>query len=181
MLRKELRQMAKAQRMMTYTGSGRPYLDPRRRWPRPDPHTVIERLLGTELPDREGEAVGLLLFGKNVQQLREWWDTAVRAERMERFLEASQQYNLIAARVLAEDYLTPQKRIAVWLPRTKAGALQTQGAVWSLLDRARRRVGAKSNRELRGMVLEALHRRAQQCLQRSLGDGFGRLRADAAT
>ena len=102
---------------------------------------MIESLLGTKLPDLEGEAVGFLLFGKNLSELREWWDTAVRAERMERFLEASQQYNLIAARVLAEDYLTRQKRIAVWLPLTKDGNFQTQGAVWSLLDRARKRVG----------------------------------------
>jgi hypothetical protein len=138
---------------------------------------VIESLLGTKLPDLEGEAVGFLLFGKHLRELREWWDTAGRAERMERFLEASQQYDLIATRVLAEDYLTPQKRIAVWLPLTKNGTSQTQGAVWSLLDRARKRVGAASNRVLRGMVLQALHGHAQRCLERSLKDGFAKLRA----
>jgi hypothetical protein len=179
MLTKEVCLMARAKRRMAYTGPGRPYLErPGRRTSHP--HSVIERLLGTKLPDLEGEAVGFLLFGKNLRELREWWDTAGRAERMERFLEASQQYDLIAARVLAEDYLTPQKRIAVWLPRTKVGTSQTQGAVWSLLDRARKRVGATSNRELRGMVLEALHGHAQRCLERSLQDGFARLRAAIA-
>ena len=70
-LTKDVRQMAKAKRMMAYSGPGRPYLErPGRRTSHP--HSVIERLLGTKLPDLEGEAVGFLLFGKSLRELREW-------------------------------------------------------------------------------------------------------------
>jgi hypothetical protein len=152
----------KHKRMMAYTGAGRAYHDPPRH-----PHGVIETLFNTKLPKLEGEAVGFLLFGKNLTELRGWWNGAVSDERHGRFTMASQQYGLIAAQILAEDYLTPQSHIAAWLPQTRNGQFQTRGTVWNLLKRVRERVGVGSNRQLQGLALKVLHGRAEETLKKA--------------